>query len=365
MKNKLLRGIPASPGVVIEKAYIHGGKEFIIPERTIAPNEVRSEIEKFKKALRAAKGEIKAIQQQFLKKTDKYHARIFDMQMLILEDKKLINEAIQIIRKERKNAEYVFQNLIKKIISNFDSSKEYFRERTSDIKDVLNRVLYHLTSKTFQELSSLSGECVAIAHHLTPSDTVKFSKDKIVGFATDLGGKTAHVAIMARALGIPAVVGLKEVTKFVETGERVIIDGTRGIVIIDPDEATQRSYEERRKKFQDYTKELETLDELPPTTIDGHTIDLSANIELPIEINAALSHGAKGIGLFRTEFLYFNGPPSEEDQYKIYSYVAEKVYPDSVIIRTLDLGGDKISPSYGIEDPNPYLGWRAIRFSLT
>jgi len=365
MKNKLLRGIPASPGVVIEKAFIHGDQELMIPERTLTPNEVRPEIERFKKALKTAKGEIQTIKHQMLKKTDKYHARIFDMQTLILEDKKLISEAIQTIRNEKKNAEYVFRNLIKKMVSNFDASNESFRERTSDIKDVLNRVLYHLTSKTSQELSSLPGECIAIAHHLTPSDTVKFSKDKIVGFATDLGGKTAHIVIMARALEIPAVVGLREVTKFVGPGERVIIDGTRGIVIIDPDESTQRSYEMRRKEFQDYTKELETLNELPPTTIDGHTIDLSANIELPIEVDTTLSHGAKGIGLFRTEFLYFKNPPSEEDQYKIYSYVAEKVHPDSVIIRTLDLGGDKISPTYGIEDPNPYLGWRAIRFSLT
>jgi phosphotransferase system enzyme I (PtsI) len=327
--------------------------------------DIEGEIKKFKRAIEKTEKEILTIQRRFLEETDSYHAAIFDAQVLFLNDKEVINGAIDSIRKGKRNAESAFGSVVQKYVTGLRKTKDrYLRERVSDIKDVATRVIHNISERSHLILSFLKERRSVIAHDLAPSDTAFFSKDKVSGVATNLGGKTSHMAIMARALEIPAVVGLENITKFTEERDTIIIDGNRGVVIIEPDESTLRTYEKKMRRFQLYTDELKSLAELPAITLDGHTIELSANIELPIEIDSALSHGAKGIGLYRTEFLYINGFPSEEEQLDVYRNCARKVYPNSVIIRTLDMGGDKLLPVIGDMDPNPFLGWRAIRFSL-
>lgn len=364
MKNKLLRGIAASPGIVIAKAVPYKEEEFLITVRE--PETTDIEIRKFNRALKQTTKEIQQIKEDFLKKTDYYHAKIFDMQLLVLEDKTIIENTVNLIKKG-KPAEQAVKEVVDKILMAFRKVEdEYLKARISDFKDVAARVLRNLTQKLPTNALFPKTKHVIIAQDLTPSDTATFSKGLVLGFATDSGGNTSHTAIMARALEIPAVVGLNKITKFIKTGDEVIIDGNRGVVIIDPDEATRRVYEDKIKRFQEYTKELEKLSELPAETLDGHSIELSYNIELPEEIESGIAHGAKGVGLMRTEFLYLKAPelPTEEEQYEIYKKLAQKVAPYSIIIRTLDLGGDKIFPSLDMKDANPFLGWRAIRCSL-
>ncbi|MDI6839463.1 MAG: phosphoenolpyruvate--protein phosphotransferase [bacterium] len=363
MRNKLLRGIPASPGIVIAKAIPYKEEELLILTRK--PDEISEEITKFENALQKTRREIQLIQSDFMKKTDEYHARILDAQLLVLDDTTLIKNTIDII-KRNESAESAFKKVADSILNAFDRVEdEYLRARISDIRDVAGRVLRNLIVQPHTLFPATKH--AVVAQDLTPSDTAGFSKDRVVGFATDLGGTTSHTAIMARALEIPAVVGLNEVTKFVDRGDEIIIDGNRGVVVIDPDESTRRAYEDKLKKFQEYEKELEALSNLPCETLDGQSIELSCNIEITEEIDAAISHGAKGIGLMRTEFIYLKSDklPTEEEQYEVYNLLAQKVHPDSLIIRTLDLGGDKIPSPHQIKEVNPSLGWRAIRFSLS
>ncbi|MCK4353566.1 phosphoenolpyruvate--protein phosphotransferase [candidate division WOR-3 bacterium] len=414
MRNKLLRGIPASPGIVIAKAIPHEEERFFIS--TKRSKKTSSEINRFKNAREQTRKEIQLLREDFLKKTDSHHAMIFDAQLLVLEDKTLVDNTVSRIRKGE-SAEFAFKKVADKILLDFNKIEdEYLKARINDIKDVAFRILSNLTnppakakwragkitaSPRARRIDKLSPKIkhIVIAQDLTPSETANFSNPsadgQVVGFATDFGGDTSHTAIMARALEIPAVVGLNEVTKFVNIGDEVVIDGNQGLVIIEPNESTRRVYERKIKHFQQYTKELKALSGLNCETLDGHSVELSCNIELPEEIDIGLAYGARGVGLMRTEFLYLksDNPPSEDEQYEIYNAIAQKTYPNSLIIRTLDLGGDKLplgtgvcaegtslpdkwlrpaslvgtgqAGAFGGKDANPFLGWRAIRFSLS
>ncbi|RLE12758.1 phosphoenolpyruvate--protein phosphotransferase, partial [Candidatus Aerophobetes bacterium] len=272
------------------------------------------------------------------------------------------------IKREKVNAETALRQVYKSFPEKFKVVQlEFMQERFRDVEDVAERVMRNLLKSPILSLSHLEENIIVVAYDLAPSDTASMDKEKVLGFATDIGGRTSHTAIMARALEIPAVVGLRDVTKKVKPGTTIIVDGDRGRVIINPTPAQIKKYEERKRKFLAYRETLETLKPLPAQTLDGREIELAANIAGPEEVDLAVKNGAEGIGLYRTEYLYMNRTslPTEEEQLQAYAAVAEKVAPHSVIIRTLDIGGDKfLSPLSVPKEINPFMGWRAIRLSL-
>ncbi|MBI4722834.1 MAG: phosphoenolpyruvate--protein phosphotransferase [Candidatus Stahlbacteria bacterium] len=395
---RMLRGIAASPGIVMSKAVVYDFMEVIeggqisplkadrpLAEKGKKPKSKSGkenyELSKFASALEKTKHELELIRADFMScevqpQIDDYHSRILDAQLLVLEDPTLINSTIDKIKIDNLTATQSFRKTTTEIMAGFKKVKnEYIRARVADIKDVTNRVLRNLKGQS--QLSALQqvgakrksrfigDRHIVIAKDLSPSDTARLNKEIVSGFATELGGSTSHTAIMGRAIGIPAVVGISNITDSVKSGDEIIIDGNHGIVIIEPDESTRRIYEDRIHRFQVYEKELLSLTSLPCRTLDGHTVDLAYNIELPEEIDVALVFGASAIGLMRTEFIYLkkDALPSEEEQFEIYDSLAQKV--NSITIRTLDLGGDKLLPNDNrIKERNPALGWRGIRVSL-
>ena len=358
--NKVIRGIPASPGITI-------GKSFILLKTVFIPSEKKGTIEQelatFYKALSDTKRELTNIIKNIEKK-NKEGKKLIDMQLLILQDPFFIEGVEENIRKGESASKsiFLFLNNLKENFSNIKDT--YLKDRFLDIQDVGNRILGKMQGE--KKILHFQEPHILFAHDLTPSDTAQLDKERCLGFVTELGGKTSHTAIMARALGIPAVVGARGILDLTNNGVEAIIDGFRGVVILEPDEDTKRSYDKRISEYQEIDKKLVDITALPATTIDGKTLDLSANIELPLEIDSAKNNGARGIGLFRTEFIYFSSDniPDEETQFKIYDEVAEKMAPDPLIIRTLDSGGDKILRWSYLEEENPFLGWRGIRFCL-
>ena len=370
MKKKLIRlkGIPASPGITIGKAYLLDSEEISVAKRHIKGQDVPREIKRFKDALTKTKHEILKIKENISKEMGAEHGEIFSAHLLVLEDIMLIEEVLVRLRKENFCVEYIFLDVLKKYINAFSKmDDEYLKERISDISDVGKRILKNLTGARVRTLSNLTKPVIVVAYDLSPSDTATMHKKNVTGFATDIGGRTSHTAIMAKSLEIPAVVGVEEATRCVGNGDTLIIDGIHGVIIVNPDKATLKKYETEKKKFESLEKDLTSLRDLPSETKDGHKIILSANIELPEEIPSIKHHGAEGIGLYRTEYFYMNKPglPTEEEQYEAYKLVAESIKPHSTIIRTLDLGGDKFLSQLEVpREMNPYLGWRAIRFCL-
>jgi phosphotransferase system enzyme I (PtsI) len=363
-----IKGIPAAPGITIGKAYLVDSEEISVRKRKIKDGDIPKEISRFRQALSKTKEDILKIKDKISKEMGVEHGEIFSAHLLVLEDIMFIEEVIVRLKKEKTCVEYVFLDVLKKYVSAFSKiDDEYLKERISDISDVGKRILKNLIGAKMHTLSNLSKPVVVIAYDLSPSDTATMHKKNVIGFATDIGGRTSHTAIMAKSLEIPAVVGLEEVTRNVKNGDMLIVDGIHGIVIINPDKATIRKYELQKEKFVKLEKGLATLKDLPSETKDGHKVVLSANIELPEEVPSVIYHGAEGIGLYRTEYFYMNkeGLPSEEEQYEAYKIVAQKTKPNSTIIRTLDLGGDKFLSQLDVpKEMNPYLGWRAIRFCL-
>lgn len=363
-----LKGIPAAPGIVIGKAYIVDSENLNIEKQPITDSDISKEINRFKVSLQKTKQEVSNIKEKISKELGPEHGEIFSAHLLVLEDTMLIEEVISTLKKEKFAVEYIFLNVLKKYIKAFSKmDDEYLKERISDINDVGRRIIRNLLGAKHPLLSDIKEEVVIIAYDLSPSDTAMMHKKNVIGFATDIGGKTSHTAIMAKSIEIPAVVGLEEVTRRVKNGDIVIIDGNKGIVVINPDPKTREAYNIEKQKFDDLGKLLISLRDLPSETMDGHKIELSANIELPEEMPSAIEHGASGIGLYRTEYFYMNRTdlPSEDEQFEAYKFVAQKISPNSVIIRTLDLGGDKFLSQLEVpHEMNPFLGWRAIRFCL-
>ncbi|MCK4245292.1 MAG: phosphoenolpyruvate--protein phosphotransferase [Candidatus Omnitrophica bacterium] len=362
-----LEGIGVSPGIAMGEMYLLKNAISSIPSYSIEKSQLSGEIDRFKKALIKTENEIREIQGK-VKGEFRKEARIFDVHLLILKDKRMIREVIQRLREKRVNIESAFAFVAQKFITAFAQiDAEYLRERKVDIEDVSKRVLHNLLEVQRESLSQLKEKVVVIAHSLSPSETASMSRDKVIAFATNVGGKTSHTAIMARALEIPAVVGLKDVTSRVQSEDLIIIDGSKGFVIINPDEETLESYKRQQEDLLVAKRELLILKNLPCQTKDGRRIKLRSNIELPQEIAHIPFYGAEGIGLYRTEFFYLNRQdlPGEEEQYSSYKTAAEKVNPYPVIIRTLDIGGDKFASSLQApSELNPFLGWRAIRFCL-
>lgn len=364
----MLRGIAASPGIVIGKVYILKKEDFPILEYKIKKEQVEKEIERFKEAVEESKKQLEEIKERVKKKIGIRESYIFQAHLSILEDPLLIDNTIERIKKERLNAETSLRNTFKAFPKKFASAQAGFiQERFRDVEDIGERILRNLLNKPTFTLSHLEESIIIVAYDLAPSDTASMQKGKILGFATDIGGRTSHTAIMARSLEIPAVVGMGNITQKVKPGSVIILDGNTGRVIINPTPSQIEKYQKEEEKFFSYKKKLEALKTLPAQTLDGREIELGVNIAGSEEIDIALKDGAEGVGLFRTEYLYMNRTtlPSEEEQLKAYKTVAHKTAPNTVIIRTLDLGGDKFISHFPVpQQINPFMGWRAIRLCL-
>jgi phosphotransferase system enzyme I (PtsI) len=358
----------ASPGIVIGRAYLLNRRKVVVAGRRIEDVSVKDEVARFKKAVELSKAQLEDLKKRLSKGLGKSHLYILETHIMLLEDKMLVDGTVKRIRESLLNAEGALKETIEAIGLKFDTIEdEYLRERKHDVEQVGERILRNLVGHKQESLADIREEAVIIAHDLAPTDTLMMRKDKILGFATDAGSRTSHTAILARSLGIPAAVGLETITSSVKTGDVVILDGIHGVVIVDPDEATFLDYLKKQRKYKYFELELEKLKTLPAETLDGHVIQLQGNIELPEEATSAADHGGTGIGLYRTEFLFLNRQtlPTEDEHFKAYCHVAERAAPYDVVIRTLDVGGDKVGMSLGFEkEANPALGLRAIRFCL-
>ncbi|HEX9020998.1 MAG TPA: phosphoenolpyruvate--protein phosphotransferase [Nitrospirota bacterium] len=368
MHEKTYKGIVASPGIVIGRAYLLDRRKVVVAGRRIEDVSVKDEVSRFRKAVELSRGQLEDLKKRFSRGLGKSHLYILDTHIMLLEDKMLVDGTVKRIKDDHINAEGALKDTISAIGLKFDTIEdEYLRERKHDVEQVGERILRNLVGHKQESLADIKDEAVIIAHDLAPTDTLMMRKDKILGFATDAGSRTSHTAILARSLGIPAAVGLENITVTVKTGDVVILDGTHGVVIIDPDEETFLDYLKKQRKYKYFEQELEKIKNLPAETLDGHVVRLQGNIELPEEVSSAADHGGAGIGLYRTEFLFLNRPglPTEEEHYLAYRHVAEKAYPHEVVIRTLDVGGDKVGLAGDFEkEANPALGLRAIRFCL-
>jgi phosphotransferase system enzyme I (PtsI) len=368
MHEKIYKGIVASPGIVIGRAYVLDRRKVVVAGRRIEEVSVRDEVVRFKKALEVSKSQLEDLKKRMTKGLGKSHLYILETHIMLLEDKMLVDGTVKRIKESLLNAEGALKDTITAISLKFDTIEdEYLRDRKHDVEQVGERVLRNLVGRKQESLTEIKEEAIIIAHDLAPTDTLMMRKDKILGFATDAGSRTSHTAILARSLGIPAAVGVENITASVKTGDVVILDGIHGAVIVDPDEETFLEYLKKQRKYKYFEQELEKLKTLPATTLDGHVIQLEGNIELPEEATSAVDHGGTGIGLYRTEFLFLNRQsfPTEEEHYNAYRHVAERAAPYEVVIRTLDVGGDKIGISSEFEkEANPALGLRAIRFCL-
>lgn len=367
-KTKILQGIAVSPGIIIGKArFVDRSRQKIIYQYLIDEKQVSREVERFKDALETTKEQIISLKSKMNDQV-KEHAFILDTHLMIVDDSMVSDSTTSTILEEKINAEWALRKSVQKIRKIFEKiDYEYIRDRINDVENVAERILRNLAGKEQDSLSEINERVIVVAHDLSPADTSELNTSMVMGFITDVGGRTSHTAIMAQALKIPAVVGLESVTHQVEDNFLLIVDGYKGEVIIGPDENTIVAYEEKRIRHEIYKSNILRLSHLPAETVDGHRITIKANIEFSEEVVAAKDHGSEGIGLYRTEFLYLRskGVPDEEDLFEDYRGVAEESSPDPVTIRTLDLGGDKFSSDMKLtEEMNPALGLRAIRFCL-
>ncbi|MDD5252411.1 MAG: phosphoenolpyruvate--protein phosphotransferase [Candidatus Omnitrophota bacterium] len=363
-----LKGIGAAGGISIGAAYKLGKEEFIVLPETITWEDIPLQIQLFEEALIKTRREIIELQKKISSDMGQDEAQIFDAHLLVLEDRMLIEEVISRLKKEQLNVAYIFSEVLKKYISVFlKIEDEYLKERIADINDVGKRILRNLLGKEKRGLEDLKEKAIIVSHDLSPSDTAAMHTRNVAAFVTDMGGKTSHTAIMAKSLEIPAVVGLEGITSRVNPGDILIVDGNTGTVIINPDEETLKQYQQELVNLRNIAERFSLVKGLPAVTLDGREISISANIEFPDEVSSVKLHGSEGIGLYRTEFFYMNrkDSPSEDEHYQAYKYVAEQMSPHSVVVRTLDLGGDKFLSQFQIpHEMQPFLGWRAIRFCL-
>ncbi len=365
-----VKGIGVSSGFAIGRVHIlHSGDVFQIARQMVPPDMIVHEMARFEDALTKTRAEILGIRKKVALQIGSESSDIFNAHLLILEDRTLIEDVISMVKSERVQAEYAFSKVIQRYFEVFSQiNDEYLKERVADIRDVGRRLLANLCGHEKPHLDRLDEPVIIISHDLSPSDTASLDRSKVLAFVTESGGPTSHTAILGRSLEIPAIVGAAGLLHQVKNGDLVIVDGSHGFVIIAPDETTVEKMTRQQERFLKFRLELEKLRDLPAQTLDGRKITLAANIEFHYEMDSVISHGAEGIGLYRTEYFYMNRAdlPTEEEQYQAYKQVAEKMRPHGVIIRTLDLGGDKFVSSMDVpNEMNPYLGCRAIRFCLT
>lgn len=368
-KEITLHGISAAPGIVIGPAYVVNSERLSIPNTAIDPKRIDQEIANFKKALDLTRGELTTIKTKLADQLGDDHAKIFDAHLLILDDTLVVDDTVELIRKQGRNAAWSFEAVITNLVAGFNGIEdEYLKDRHADILDVRKRVIEKLLGKRSQRLSSPPVPSVLVAHELSPSDTAQLDRKVVLGYATDLGGRTSHTAILARSQGVAAVVGVEDISPKVATGDTVILDGNCGTVVINPLKDTLETYKREIERYKEFEKQLLTLTGYPAETLDNRKIGLFANIDMPTEAESAVEYGAEGIGLFRTEYFFIaqDQLPSEDEQYSVYRSVVEKLKGRPVTIRVLDIGGDKIAGYlHGSAELNPFMGWRGIRFLLT
>lgn len=361
-----ITGIAASPGISIAKAFILQNPDLTVVKTKVT--DTNEEIRRLDKALDKAKAELEVIKEHASKELGEDKAEIFAAHLLVLSDPELINPIKDKISTEMVNAEYALDEVAKMFISLFENmDNEYMKERAADIRDVTKRVLAHLLGVTIANPSMISEEVVIIAEDLTPSDTAQLNRQYVKGFSTDIGGRTSHSAIMSRSLEIPAVVGTKTITSEVKNEMLVIIDGLDGRVIVNPTEDEVSQYRDKKAAYEEQKAEWAKLVQEKTITSDGQHVELAANIGTPDDVKGVLDNGGEGVGLYRTEFLYMGREtlPTEEEQYEAYKTVLEKMGEKPVVVRTLDIGGDKELPYLDLpKEMNPFLGFRAIRLCL-
>lgn len=365
----ILRGIPVSGGIAIGRCFLYSYDLEHTPAQPVSFVDIEKEVLRFKNAIEKAKEQLRKIKKIVGEEGGgEKHSAIFDAHIMFLEDPLVFDETIRLIRQERKNAEYVFHLVVEKLAQFLATAREeHFKARTIDLYDVANRVIKNLRESYTHILDELQEEVIVVAYDLGPSDTAHMINGKVIAFATDRGGPTSHTAIMAKALEIPAVVGLDKVSQLSSSGDIIIVDGLQGTVIINPTEKEIKEFEGKRRAYREKERLLLTLKDLPAQTPDGHTVELAANIELPEEVHHIHIHGADGIGLYRTEFIYLDHEhlPSEEEQFEIYKRAILAVGTKPVVFRTIDLGGDKFASIIPLpRELNPFLGLRAIRLCL-
>ena len=366
---KVFQGIGVSAGVCRGKVIVLRRTRRAILKRELPADSITPEIKRFEHVLVRTRQQITEVQRRVAQTMSTSEADIFDAHLLMLEDRVLIEEVFKIIREQKANAEYAFHTASDRYIAVLEAVEdEYLRERAADLRDLTNRVLDNLMDvKDAYNLRHLSEPCILVGHDLSPSMTATLDKKFVLGFATDIGGKTSHTAILARSLDIPAAVGLQNASEELDTGDYVLLDGYNGTVVVNPTDQTLFEYGQLVKIKASLDEKLREIQFQPAVTLDGKTIHLSANIEDQHDVAAVTRHGAEGVGLFRTEFLYINRDslPTEDEQYEVYRSVAAALKPHPVIIRTLDIGGDKFASQLQLaHELNPFLGWRAIRFCL-
>jgi len=365
---EIKKGIPVSPGVAIVPALVLDTDNIRVPRRTVTPRDLPGQHQRLDTAIDAARGDIDAQREQVARDLGPEPAKIFGFHLGMLADQSLIRQIHDMIDREMVTAEFALSSVMRSVGQTFlEQPNALFRERVSDVWDLERRVLQHLMTDVKEELKDLKHEVALIAHDLTPSQTAALDKSKVMAMATDLGGRTSHTAIVARALGIPAVVGLEDASAAVNSGQTIIIDGHRGLIIIDPDPQQLTEYQAYLERFRSFESILVSEASLPAVTTDGCEIQLLANIEFPEEIPDALSRGAGGVGLYRTEFLFLSAEtePDEEAQYQTFVKTVELLDGRPLTIRTLDLGADKFTQRRIVDpEPNPFLGCRSIRLCL-
>ncbi len=367
-KTQFIKGIGVTPQIIIGKAYLVDRGKIDAPARVLPESHVPREIERFRDAVEESKKQLRAAKEKLLHEDAVGPAYILDAHLLLMEDKNLIDSTVETIKQSWINSEWALKiNLdrLRKIFNSIDD--DYLKSRKTDLDYIEQRILRNLTGRGTETLSQIKEEVIVVAHDLSPADTAQMVKDKVTAFVTDMGGKTSHTAIMARSLEIPAVVGSETGTHHISTGDTLIVDGITGVVVVNPSPEIIQEYLDRNRTRQKVERDLFQYRDLPAETLDGYRVSLLANIELVEEIPSVLEHGAEGIGLYRTEYLYLNRKdlPTEEEHFEAYKKVVESISPRPAVIRTLDIGGDKfISQLELAEEMNPAMGLRAIRFSL-
>jgi phosphotransferase system enzyme I (PtsI) len=366
--NKFIQGIGASPGIIIGRAYMVERFKVRAPEKRINPEQVEEEVKRFLHAIEESRSQLTEIKEKILDPEVRRHSFILDVHLMILDDQMLLQDTVETIRKKKVNAEWALDLTLEKLDEAFKAIEdEYLRERRSDLHYVSARIFRNLLGKKHDDITRIKGKVIVVAHDLSPADTLQMNLKNVAGFLTDIGGKVSHTAILSRSLGIPAVVGLETATSLINGGDLLILDGETGEVVINPSEGVSQSFLERKRRIKSMEREVLKYASLPAETRDGVRIRLQANIEMVEEIPSAKTHGAEGIGLYRTEILYLSRKelPTEEEHYQAYRQLAESISPAPATIRTLDIGGDKFLSDYSSNNEmNPAMGLRAIRFSM-
>lgn len=365
LRERLIRCIPVSSGFARGKVFVYRMYLPEVEERTILPGEAAKEVARFRQAVKIANDDLQDLRHRIKRDIGRDFADFIDVQLVLLNDEEVVKRTEQFIQEKLRNGEFAYTETLKQLTTGVSrAGMSFLREKLVDIADVSARVLSLLMGDELPSIYALEPGSIIVAHELPPSETALLDPKKVAGIVLEAGGKTSHTAIMAKAKEIPAVVGAEGVLREVKDGEEVFIDGYRGLVILNPTPSRLKTYKSEIARYQSHRASLRALVDAEPVTVDGKVIDLSANIEFIVEAKVARTNGARGVGLFRTEYIYLakRRPPTEEEQFEVYREVAQIFNPYPVIIRTFDLGGDKVIPGYS--ETNPFLGWRAIRVCL-